>query len=136
MSKGTKANSVDSGIGTTQEVGLADLMKTLIANQMRRDDQRDQERRDEQARREEERRDEQARREEERRAEQARRDEERESRDRARQEWEDQKEMFETIMDRTNGVDTSAPAPPVRLPILQDEGDLESFITSFGAMLK
>jgi len=44
--------------------------------------------------------------------------------------------MFETILDRTHGADTSAPTPSVRLPTLQENGDLESFITSLNTILK
>jgi len=56
MSKGTKANSVDSGVGIPQDPGLVELMRELLKSQSKRDDQMEQERRDDKAMRDEERR--------------------------------------------------------------------------------
>jgi len=135
MSKSTKAGSVDSGVGAPQEAGLAELMRALISNQERRDERRDQERRDEQARRDEERKAEQARRDEERKAEQKKREEERrvekEDRERERAEAKErEKKLFDSMNKKPD-----APRPQVTLPKLNEEGDVESFLVAFETAL-
>jgi len=113
MSKGTKSNSVDSGVGGPHESGLIDLMREMMQNQTRRDQQREQERRDEMAIREQERREEKAMREEERREARERED-----------------KLFSTI--------NKAPEPPrphVNLPKLVEGGEIESFLVAFETAL-
>jgi len=66
MSKEAKAGSVDSGIGRTQEAGLPEFMNLYISDQVKKDEQREQDRRDDRIRREEERREEREHRERER----------------------------------------------------------------------
>jgi len=63
-------------------------------------------------------------------------EEQRKNREEARHQMEMQRVMMERLMAKPVEVDTPPPMPTVRLPTLQEGGDVEAFISNFETMLK
>jgi len=106
-----RSKTADSGLGRTPEPAMSDFMRWLAEEQKRS--------REESIVREE------------RLAEEQRKD-----REDARAQMELQRLMVERLMARTADTDTPPPTPNVRLPTLQEGGDVEAFISNFETMLK
>jgi len=130
---GGSTTSTDSGRGKTPEPALGDFFRFYMEDQKRRDEEakkalalhrEDVERREEESRR----REEEARRVQ--REDALRRDEE------SRRQMETQQKMLDAMMARADVRDSPLPTQTVRLPTLQDGGDVETFITSFETTLR